>query len=64
LKAGGIFALNVADVKIRKEDHPLVSISIEAALGVGFESLCAMKMPLASLNRKDAFEPILVFRKC
>lgn len=63
LKVGGILALNVADVKIRREDHPLVGISLKAAEEVGFETIGSLKMPLASLNRKDAYEPILVFRK-
>jgi len=64
LKPGGYLVLNIADVKVKKETQPLVAITMGAGREVGFEFVEYIKMPLASLNRKDAFEPILVFRKC
>ena len=63
LVAGRYLLLNVADIREGKVQHPLVNRTIEVAQEEGFVLERTFQMPLASLNRKDASEPILVFRK-
>jgi hypothetical protein len=63
LPVGGVFALNIADVRIRGERIPLVRITIETVTGVGFTLSETLQMPLASLNRNNPFEPVIIFRK-
>jgi len=65
LRKGGVLALNVADVRHRKEVFPLPDRVKALALEVGFEYERTLGMPLARLNRvkERATEPILVFRR-
>lgn len=63
LVAGRYLLLNVADIREGKIQHPLVNRTIEVAQEEGFVLERTLQMPLASLNRKDASEPVLVFRK-
>jgi len=51
--------LNIADVS----KIPLVQITQTAALEEGWVLEETLEMPLAGLNRKNAVEPVLVFRQ-
>lgn len=61
LQPGGVFALNVADS--RKDQVPLVGTVQHLACRQGFTPLEVLWMPLPSLNRRGAREPILVFQR-
>jgi len=61
--AAPVLALNVAQIRKRKEVIDLPSKVLEIAQEVGFTHEVTLEMPLSSLNRKNASEPILVFRK-
>lgn len=53
--------LNVADIHHGRKLIPLVQLTIEAATSAGLDQQEHLRMPLARLNRKDAYESILVF---
>lgn len=59
----GCLVLNVADIKVGRKVHPLVRTSTVVAEAEGFELVDTLGMPLASINRTEACEPVLVFRK-
>ena len=59
----GVFALNVANIKIRKGILNLVKDATSLALGCGFVQLPTIIMPLATLNASRKGEPVLLFRK-
>lgn len=59
LKPGGRLVLNVADVK----GHALVESTFKVAVEVGFTLVEEWRMPLMALNRKNPWEPVLVFKK-
>jgi len=59
LKSGGKLVLNVADVK----GHALVGSTLKVAAEVGFTLVEEWRMPLMALNRKNPWEPVLVFKK-
>jgi hypothetical protein len=63
LPSGGIFALNITDVRIKGEVFPLVEVSKNAAVDAGFSLSEVLQMPLAKLNRAHPEEPILIFKK-
>jgi hypothetical protein len=63
LKSGCPLILNVADLKERKSVIPLVDGVMRMAVREGFSYDHTVQMPLAKLNRGDASEPMLVFRK-
>jgi len=63
LKAAPVLALNVAPIRKRKQVIDLPSKVVEVATEVGFLHTETLRMPLASLNRKNASEPVLVFRR-
>lgn len=55
--------MNVADVRHGRKLIPLVQLTIDAAKSVGLNLKSHLKMPLARLNRKEAYESILVFER-
>lgn len=59
----GCLALNIADLKEKSGPAPLVQATIDCAVGEGFSYEDTIFMPLARLNRAEASEPVLVFRK-
>lgn len=65
LKPGGVLALNVANIKIRKGVLPLVARTRELGLAQGFVEEATVYMPISSLNRtpEQAREPVLIFRR-
>ena len=65
LREGGVLALNVAEVRQRKEVFPLPDHVLELAVGAGFKHETTLGMPLARLNRakERATEPVSIFRK-
>ena len=62
-RASPVLALNIADIKSKKETVPLVSITIKAAERVGYKLVEVLTMPIGNLNRSIKGEPILVFRR-
>lgn len=63
LVTGAALVINIADLKEKGSIVPLVSLTEETAVKVGFSYQGSIKMPLAKLNRKTDFEPVLIFRK-
>jgi len=63
LPDGGVLVLNVTDVRQGRKTFPLVEAAIREAVTAGFKHEDTLRMPLASLNRKNASEPLLVFRR-
>lgn len=63
LRGRGHLVLNVADLNERGTVLPIVALTIQAALDAGFVHVETLQMPLASINRVSAKEPVLVFQK-
>lgn len=63
LPVWAFFVLNVADVKVQGESIPLVKTTIDTVTNCGFDLKETLQMPLATLNRVNPHEPILVFQK-
>jgi hypothetical protein len=64
LGSNGKLVLNIADIRRRnKEVVPLVATTIQTALASGFHHVETLQMPIGSINRLSASEPILVFEK-
>lgn len=64
LPSGGPLILNIADLTAGKgQVIPLVKMTQDVATEEGFILETTLSMPLAKLNRGDASEPVLVFRK-
>lgn len=63
LLPGGHWVMNIADVKNRKGSFPLVVAARQVMSEVGLTEMSMLKIPLPSLNRKDPWEPVLVFRR-
>ncbi len=55
--------MNVADVRHGRKLIPLVQLTIDVARRVGLNLKSHLKMPLARLNRKEAYESILIFER-
>jgi hypothetical protein len=60
--------INIADVKIQTITYPLVQWTIDAALAAGFEMVRTERYPLGGRvpgqgDKREASEPVLVFRK-
>lgn len=64
LRSEGKLVLNIADIRRRdKVVLPLVTKTIETAIESGFRHVETLQMPIGSINRISASEPILVFQK-
>ena len=63
LPSGGVFALNITDVRVKGDIFPLVDTTKKVAVGLGFSLSEILQMPLAKLNRAHPEEPVLIFRK-
>lgn len=64
LRSNGRLVLNIADIQQRnKTVLPLVTKTIETATESGFRHVETLQMPIGSINRISASEPILVFQK-
>lgn len=64
LPKGGHLILNIADLRVNgKLVTPLVPLTTGVAQGEGFDLVATHQMPLARLNRAEASEPILVFKR-
>lgn len=63
LTPGGHWVMNIADVKNRTGAYPLVEAARKVMAEAGLAERDMLKMPLPKLNRKDPWEPILVFQK-
>lgn len=63
LPVSGCLVLNVADLKERSVELPIVRRTIETAREIGFDHTETLRMPLAAINRKAPTEPVLVFGK-
>lgn len=67
LRAGAINVINIADIKIKGREYPLVEWCLAAARSVGFELVERLALPLPvhrfGLGEAHVSEPVLVFRK-
>jgi len=67
LLPGAYSCVNIADVKLGSETHPLVQWTIDAALDVGFTYERTEEFPLSRVpgrgEQLDAFESVIVLRR-
>lgn len=67
LKSGSTNIVNIADVKLRGGDVPLVSFALEEAAAAGFEYVSRQEFPINGRVGSESggrwFEPVLVFKK-
>jgi len=56
-------ALNICDIRFKKERVPLEATTCRVAAEEGFKLTETLYLPLSDLNRQDPKEPIFVFRR-
>lgn len=67
LVAGGIVAINIADVKIGTVMHPCEAETIRAGVDAGLKHIDTLRFPMARApgqgEKLERFEPVFVFQK-
>jgi len=64
LQTGAFFAVNVSDLKTRKDPIPLERLTVEAALATGFTLDSIWRMEKGSFGAQESgrYEPVFVFK--
>jgi SAM-dependent methyltransferase len=63
LREGGVFCVNTKNVRVGRQEFPIVDELARIARVLGFTLERTLELPLGRIGKEAKFEPILVLRK-